>query len=154
MKSNVVNPFAAINTIIVMKKIFSRILVVLAIVVMAGSCKKNYSSADIIYPVNDRKIRFQLYTNQDFSGDASVINFSVFIKNGNRTIFDSSLASMQIKDIPDAAHKLVIEKTVPGNYNSVLAAGFNYAIPGVGNSWFIDTSKAGNTFKIIDFAFQ
>ena len=61
---------------------------------------------------------------------------------------------MQIKDIPDAAHKLVFEKTVTGNYNEDLAAGFRYEIHDVGNSQYIDTSKAGNTFKIIDFAFQ
>jgi hypothetical protein len=137
-----------------MNKFFIRILAMLTVVVILGSCKKNYSSAVTMYPGNDRKIRFQLYTNQDFSGNTSVINFSLFIRNVNRTIFDSSLASMQIKDIPDAAHKLVIEKSVPGNDNSDLAAGFRYDIHDVGNSSYVDTSKAGNTFKIIDFAFQ
>ncbi len=137
-----------------MKKFFICILSALIVVLILSSCKKQYSSTDTMYPVNDRKIRFQLYTNQDFSGNTSVINFSIFIRNANKTLFDSSLASMQIKDIPDAAHKLVIERTVPGNDNSDLAAGFRYEIHDVGNSWYIDTSKAGNTFKIIDYAFQ
>ena len=61
---------------------------------------------------------------------------------------------MQIKDIPDAAHKLVIEKTVPGNDNTDLAVGFHYEIQNVGHSGYIDTSKAGNALKVIDYAFQ
>ena len=61
---------------------------------------------------------------------------------------------MQIKDIPGAAHKLVIEKTVPGNNNADLAAGFRYEIENVGQSGYTDTSRAGNMFKVIDYAFQ
>lgn len=127
----------------------------LTVVFVIVSCKKGYSPGNTIYPGvgTERKIRFQLYTNQDFSTNASVINFSLFIRNTNRTFFDSSLVSMRIKDIPDAAHKLVIEKIVNTD-NSDLAAGFRYEIHDVGNSQYIDTSKAGNTFKIIDFAFQ
>ncbi|MFI5185773.1 MAG: hypothetical protein ACHQF0_03565 [Chitinophagales bacterium] len=136
-----------------MKIYFIRILAILTITVMAMSCKK-YSSGGILYPANDRKIRFQLYTNKDFSGNTSVINFSIFIRDTIGVLFDSSIASMQIKDIPDAAHKLVIEKTVPGNDHSDLAAGFRYEIENVGNSSYTDTSKAGNAFKIIDFAFH
>lgn len=136
-----------------MKKNLSRILATLTVVLAAMSCNKDNSSAGTIYPVVERKFHFQLYTNQDFSANASVINFSLFIKKANGTIFDSSLASMQIKDIPDAAHKLVFEKTVTVS-DIDLAAGFRYEIHDVGNSQYIDTSKAGNTFKIIDFAFQ
>jgi hypothetical protein len=137
-----------------MKKIISATLMI-TVVVIASSCKKQYSSAGTVYPVNtvaERKIRFQLYTNNDFSTDTSVINFSIFIRNANRTLFDSALTSMQIKDIPDALHRLVIEKTVTDN--SDLAAGFNYDIHNVGISWYIDTSRAGNPFKTIDFPFQ
>ena len=67
-------------------------------------------------------------------------------------LLDSSLASIQIKDIPDSLHKIVIEKTVADNAD--LAAGFRYEIPGVGISWHIDTSKAGNKLKVIDYDFQ
>jgi len=118
------------------------------------SCKKQYSTLKNVPAGNERKIRFQLYTNQDFSGDNSRITFSIFIRHTNVILFDSTFASMQIKDIPDAAHKLVIEKTVSGNDNTDLAAGFRYEIENVGFSGFIDTSKAGNPLKIIDYAFQ
>ena len=102
----------------------------------------------------ERKIRFQLYTNEDFSGETSAINFSIFIKTANKTLFDSTLAPMQLKDIPDAAHKLIMEKTVLADNNSDLAAGFRYELQDVGRSDYIDTSKAGNAFKVIDYAFQ
>jgi hypothetical protein len=133
-----------------MKK-FIRIAAALVVLFVAISCRK-YSSGNVTYPAAQRTIRFQLYTNQEFSGNTSVINFSIFIRNANRTLFDSSLASMRIQDIPDALHKLVIEKTV--NDNADLAAGFNYEIQDVGRSWYIDTSKAANPFKIIDYSFQ
>lgn len=118
------------------------------------SCKKQYPIANNVVPDNPRKIRFQLYTNQDFSGNGSLINFSIFIKKADRILFDSALAPMQIKDIPDAAQKIVIDKVILGNENSDLAAGFRYEIQNVGISWYLDTSKAGNALKVIDYAFQ
>jgi len=118
-----------------------------------ASCSKTNPSTDGD-PGIERKFRFQLYTNEDFSNETSVIKFSIFIRNARTTFFDSSFAPMQIKDIPDAAHKIVIEKTVFGTGNSDLAAGFNYEIQNVGNSWYIDTSRAGNVLKVIDYAFQ
>jgi hypothetical protein len=137
-----------------MKKNLILVLATIIVVLILASCKKYDSSPSTMYPGNSRKIRFQLYTNKDFSGETSVINFSLFIKNANSTLFDSALAPMQIKDIPDSAHKLVIEKTVTGNGHEDLAAGFVYEIQNVGVSWYIDTSKAGNGFKVIDYAFQ
>ena len=134
-------------------KIFSISIVVLLIVTME-SCKKTYPSSDGENHGTGRKVLFQLYTDKDFSAETSVIKFSIFIRNARTTFFDSSFASMQIKDIPDAAHKIVIEKTVFGTGNSDLAAGFNYEIQNVGNSWYIDTSRAGNVLKVIDYAFQ
>jgi len=132
-------------------KLFIRTFLAAAFVLLVVSCKKQYPSGTI-RPAQERKIRFQLYTNQDFSDNASVIIFSVFIRDANKTLFDSTLASMRIQDIPDSARKLIIEKTV--NDNSDLAAGFRYEIHDVGTSSFIDTSKAGNAFKIIDYPFQ
>lgn len=136
-----------------MKKKLTLISTILFCVVLATSCSKQYSTSGGNYPVS-RKFRFQLYTNQDFSNNNSVIHFSIFIKNGSTKILDSSLATLQIKDIPDSAHKIVIEKTVTGNYSGDLSAGFLYEIENVGYSWFIDTSKAGNSLKVIDYAFQ
>jgi hypothetical protein len=123
----------------------------LVIALLTLSCRKDYTTSGVTYP-QKRTIRFQLYTNQDFSTNTSVINFSIFIENASKTLFDSSLGSMQIKDIPDNAHKIIIEKTVDDN--SDLAAGFRYEIQNVGISWHIDTSKAGNSLKVIDYAFQ
>jgi hypothetical protein len=127
---------------------------VFALLIILESCKKTYPASDSIDPGIERTIRFQLYTNQDFSGETSIIRFSVFIRNARTTLFDSSLAVMRIKDIPDAAHKLVIEKTVSGNGNANLSAGFHYEIENVGYSGYVDTSKAGNALKVIDYAFQ
>lgn len=135
-----------------MKRLFILTCGLALVTVSALSCKKTYPASAIQYPANSRTIRFQLYTNQDFSANNAVINFSLFIRNANKTLLDSSLASMQIKDIPDGAHKIVIEKTV--NDNSDLAAGFRYEIQNVGYSWYIDTSKGGSASKVIDFAFQ
>jgi len=137
----------------VMKSFFIRAFIAQMLVLTVVSCRKYSSSSTTAYPT-ERKIRFQLYTNEDFSGETSAINFSIFIRTANKTLFDSTLAPMQLKDIPDALHKLVIEKNVLANANSDLAAGFQYELENVGISWFIDTSKGGNPFKVIDYAFQ
>ncbi len=134
-------------------KIFS-ISIVALLIMTAESCRKTYPSTDGEKPVYERKIRFQLYSNEDLSGESSVIEFSIFIRNTRTVLFDSSLAPIQIKDIPDAAHKLIFEKTLSVNDDVDLAAGFNYKIQNVGISWYIDTSKAGNPFKVIDYSFQ
>lgn len=117
------------------------------------SCTKNPGIVNIQHKT-ERKFRFQLYTNENYSEDNAVIHFSIFIRNHARTIFDSALAPMRIKDIPDSTHKLLFEKTVLESNTSDLAAGFNYDIEFVGRSWYLDTSNAGNAFKIIDFAFR
>src|SRR5262245_60322561 len=122
-----------------MKILFISILVLLTFVL--ESCKKTYPSRSGENPGNERKIRFQLYTDKDFSGETSLIEFSIFIRNAQTELFDSSLAPMQLQNIPDAAHKIVIEKTISGNHDADLAAGFRYEIQNVGNSWYIDTSK-------------
>jgi len=124
------------------------------LIIVCQSCKKTYPSTDGVDPAIDRKIRFQLYADKDFSGETSTVNFSVFVRDTHETFFDSSLAPMQLKDIPDAAHKIVIEKIISGHGNTDLAAGFRYEIENVGHSGHTDTSKAGNVFKVIDYAFQ
>src|SRR6476620_3133790 len=133
---------------------FFFVTVVALLSVIGQSCKKTHPSTGGESLSSARKIRFQLYTDKDFSNETSVIKFSIFIRNAHTTLFDSSLAPMQIKDIPDVAHKIVIEKTVSGNGNTDLSAGFHYEIENVGHSGYIDTSKAGNAFKVIDYAFQ
>lgn len=141
------------NKMIAMKRNFIPAFAVITLTLVGSSCKK-YASGPPVFPTNDRKIRFELYTNQDFSGNTSIINFSIFIRTQNQTLLDSALASMEIKDIPDAAHKLAFEKTVSGYNNADLAAGFDYTIQNVGSSWYTDTSKAGTALKVIDYDFH
>jgi hypothetical protein len=130
------------------------ISVVTLLVIIPEACKKTYPSSDGEKPGIDRKIRFQLYTDKDFSSETSVIKFSIFVRDAHTSLFDSSLAPMQLKDIPNAANKIVIEKLVSGHGNTDLAAGFHYEIENVGHSGFTDTSNAGNALKVIDYSFQ
>jgi hypothetical protein len=113
------------------------------------SCKKSNQA-----PPDTRKVKFQLYTTDNFSTSTERIDFSVFISAGNTTLWDSALAPMNIKDIPGPGNKLVIEKQVPGNNSGDLVVGFRYTIENVGNSWYQDTSKAGSTLKILDYNFH
>jgi len=130
------------------------VTVVALLVVIGQSCRKTYPSTGGETLANERKIRFQLYTDKDFSNENSIIKFSIFIRDAHTTLFDSSLAAMQLQDIPDAAHKIVIDKMLLGNNNADLAAGFHYEIQNVGHSGYIDTSRAGNELKVVDYAFH
>jgi hypothetical protein len=113
-------------------------------------------SKDPVPPVPKpaRTLRFILYTDKDFSTNNNNISFSLFIRTHSTTLFDSALATMKIKDIPRLANKIVIEKQVPNDNGSDLAAGFNYTIENVGQSWYTDTIAAGVASKEIVFAFQ
>ena len=61
---------------------------------------------------------------------------------------------MKIKDIPTPGNKLTIEKTFTGGNNADLSVAFLYAIENVGNSWHLDTIKAGNNLKTVEYDFQ
>jgi hypothetical protein len=115
------------------------------------SCKKDQPAARTNPP---RKVRYELFTNEDFSSDQKNILFSIFMRNGQRTIFDSPLATMKIKDIPDSNHRIIIEKLAPDNDTATLVVGFNYQIENVGNSWFLDTFSASSTFKLLRYPFR
>lgn len=102
-----------------------------------------------------RKVRFELYTDKDFSSDRDSIFFSVFIQtSGNKLLFDSLLAPMAVKDIPAFSNKIGIDKSLSGYNDSTLKMGFRYSIQDVGNSWFIDSSSAGQSFKLVSFNFR
>jgi len=133
---------------------FFFVTVVALLSVIGQSCKKTHPSTGGESLSSERKIRFQLYTDKDFSNENSVIKFSIFIRDAHTTLFDSSLAPMKLQDIPDAAHKIVIDKMVLGDNNADLAAGFHYEIQNVGHSGYIDTSRAGNELKVVDYAFH
>jgi len=135
-----------------MKNFYVCPIALMTLAFFAGSCKK-YSSGSAA-SVNSRKIRFQLYSSQDFSNNTYTIKFSIFIKDKDQPLYDSAFAPMLIKDLPDANHKLVVEKYISGYNDSDLVAGFTYEIENVGFSWYIDTAKAGNPLKVIDYDFH
>jgi hypothetical protein len=115
------------------------------------SCKKDQPNAKTN---PSRKVRYELYTSEDFSGDQKNILFSIFMRNGQKTIFDSPLATMKIKDIPDSNHRIIIEKLAPDNDTATLVVGFDYQIENVGFSWYLDTFPATDTFKLLRYPFR
>ncbi|WP_214073833.1 hypothetical protein [Mucilaginibacter sp. dw_454] len=131
-----------------MKKLFTLCVAIFAILSIASCTKKDPT----VKPQNVRSILFKLYTQKDFSDNDEDITFSIFIKKANQTLFDSTLATMKIKDIPKSASAMIFEKKI--NDNSLLSAGFNYSIENVGTSSHIDTIAAGEQNKEIDFSFQ
>jgi len=127
------------------------ILCVFVIAVFILSCQKQSVQTN---PATGRTVKFILYTNKDFSTDNNTITFSLTIKNKlNATVFDSTLTTMRIKDIPGPANKMVFQKTVPDD-GSTLVAGFNYTITNIGSSWFLDTVATGEKLKVIEYPFQ
>jgi len=133
------------------------ISVLCALAILIGSsCKKQIIDNGILDKrVTIRKVQFQLYTTSNFSNENDSIFFKIsIIKPRNQILFDSMLAPMKIKDIPNRAHKLIIDKTVPGNDASLLKVGFYYTIKNVGNSWHTEPFNAGKIFKVVDFNFQ
>jgi hypothetical protein len=126
-----------------------------SITLIGTSCKKQITDEGLEKRINFRKVQFVLYTDKDFSTDNHTITFKVSIKKStNQILWDSTLAPMKIKDIPNAAHKLIIEKAIPGNDPSLLKVGFYYSINDVGNSWYLNAFNVGETFKVVDFDFQ
>ena len=126
-----------------------------SIILIGTSCKKQITDEGLEKRINLRKVEFLLYTDKDFSDDNHTVTFKVSIKKStNQILWDSALAPMKIKDIPDPAHKLIISKIVPGNDPSLLKVGFYYSIKDVGNSWYLNAFNVGETFKIVDFNFQ
>jgi len=136
-------------------KVFLTVLSIFTTVCFVMSCKKESHSQPMHPPT--KTIRFVLYTNEDFSNDNDTISFTVTIRTNSgtinsRTIFDSTLATRRIKDIPGPLNKLVFEKTVPDN-GSVLAAGFIYTTRfGIGSHF--DTVGTNVKFKDFEYAFQ
>jgi hypothetical protein len=130
--------------------------VITVLVFVTGSCKKEYTVPQENHntPGPSRTVRFELYTNKDFSGNPEIIHFSLHMKNDRKFIFDSLFVTMKVEDIPDSNHRIVIEKAVPGNDTSTLAVGFYYEIEGVGISWYLDSFPATDTFKLVRYPFQ
>ena len=113
------------------------------------SCKKDSAKNNVT-----RTVQFELFTTKDFSNDDNTITFTLHIRNENRSVWDSVLAPMKIKDIPGEANKLKFEKVVPNDDGSDLSIGFLYKIQNVGESWYFDTMKRGNPLKLVSFDFR
>jgi hypothetical protein len=133
-----------------MKKLFILSISVLTIAVGTSSCKKENTPGKAL---DSRSVKFKLYTDKDFSTDESNITFSIFIRDGETHLFDSTYAVMKIKDIPKMANAIVAEKKIQAN-NNRLVVGFNYTIENVGYSWYVDTLGATQPSKVVDFNFR
>jgi hypothetical protein len=138
-----------------MKSLQTLFILCVAMAVAGSACKKQTTA-----PPNDgtgtqRQVQFSLYTDKDLSADNNFITFKLSIQNSSSTtLWDSTLAPMRIKDIPNLANKLEFVKWVPNNDPSLLKVGFYYTIENVGNSWHLDSFNAGETLKKIEFNFQ
>jgi hypothetical protein len=129
-----------------------KLLTVLAIVILAGSCKKdNTPNPNVHAPA--RVVRYELYTDQDFSNNQSNIDFTLHM-HSNRLNFDSALATMKVKDIPDFEHRIIVEKSVPGNDTSTLVVGFVYQIENVGTSWYLEQFPGQDTLRVVRYSFR
>jgi len=132
-----------------MKKFLGPIL--LSLIILCGSsCKKDNVQTT---PPSSRTITFILYTEKDFSTDDHNITFSLLIKNPLKILFDSSLSTIKVKDIPAPGNKLIVEKKIPDD-GSAWVVGFQYNIENVGYSWYLDSCAAGQTSKTVEYAFQ
>lgn len=127
------------------------ILAVIAVSCIIYSCTKDHDNTGN-KPI--RKVHYELFTTEDFSEDNHDIQFNLFMRDNRRTIFDSALAIMKIKDIPDSLNRLIFDKLVPGNNQDSLVVGFTYRIFDVGYSWYLDKFQKGDTLKKIIYSFK
>jgi hypothetical protein len=132
-----------------MKIAILRLILALLAAIIISSCNKESMP---VKPLA-RTIKYNLYTEKDFSTDNHNISFSLLIRDGSKILLDSVVATMKVKDVPNLANKLVFEKTILYN-NTDLTVGFRYTIEDVGYSWHLDTFKAGETNKVFNFSFQ
>ena len=119
-----------------------------SLLVFSG-CKDD-DDADL--EISPRKVRFELYTDQDFSSETDSIIFEPRIV-GDTVLWDSAF-TLHVKDIPAATDKIVFEKVVPNDDNSELKVGFRYTIIGVGISWYNQKLSPGEQFKTVSFNFN
>lgn len=101
-----------------------------------------------------RKVKFVLYTDQDFAGEENNITFSLLIKTKTHHLLDSALSTIKIKDIPHIENKWEFEKQVMNDDGSQLDVGFVYSIENVGYSWHLDSLKPGEAYKEVTYIFR
>lgn len=136
-----------------MKQFSTNFLFCLVLLFGFLSCKKDTKIPTP--PPAPRKVRYILYVKNPFPDDDKLITFDAIMKNEGKVLFDTTLAPMKISAMPEKEHAIVFEKSVPaGNENADLVVGFTYYIQDVGYSWSLDTAKAGNPLKIMEYPFQ
>ena len=136
-----------------MKRAYTLTAAILTIII--ASCRKDHNPlCDTHKPAPIRKVRYELFTKENFADDQHNITFNLFMRNDRRNLLDSPLATMKISAIPDSLHRIIIEKPVPGNDTSTLVVGFTYYIENVGYSWYLDSFPATDTFKLIRYSFR
>ena len=134
-----------------MKRYMLIVVSLLSLVLSLSSCDKDGGKPDNKV---ERKIQYVLYTNEDFSNDEHNITFSVFARDHEKNLIDSAIATMKVKEIPSAANKIVVEKTLVTDASTALLAGFVYEIEGVGVSWHLDSIPAGQNSITVEYAFK
>ena len=138
-----------------MKKVSVLSILIVSIIMIGTSCKKNTAEYIPINPTDPRLVQFVLFTNSEFSNDNTTVTFTLSIKKPTaEVLWDSVLAPIKIKDIPGLDKPLFVEKYVPGNDPSLLKVGFFYTIENVGNSSFTVPFEPGETLKKVGFNFQ
>jgi hypothetical protein len=136
-------------------KRFFYLMLLICLVSLAISCDKQNGVPHNYDTSVHKTIMFSLYTDIDFSGENDAIAFTVFITNlRDQMVWDSALVPMKLKDIPDMANKIIVEKAITIHKDSVLKVGFKYVIDEVGYSSFYDTCNASETLKKVNFNFQ
>src|SRR5690348_7386498 len=125
------------------------IVAALAAVCILYSCTKDHGNTG---NKPTRKVHYELFTTEDFSEDHHDIQFNLFMRDSRRTIFDSALAIIKVKDIPDSLHKWAFDKIVPGNNQDSLVVGFTYRIFDVGYSWYLLGFPKGDTLKTVIYS--
>ena len=123
-------------------------------IIMGISCKKHETCDLPNHNAVQRTVQFTLYTNKDVSNDQHNVSFKLFIENSrHEVLWDSTLAPMKEKDIPGFEGKIVVQKLVPNDDNSLLKVGFHYIIEDVGYASHDEPDFPGQSFKVIDFNF-
>ena len=124
------------------------------LMMMVISCKKPGIDGLPMNPPVYRIIQFRLYTTKDVSNDQHNISFKLFIENSkHEVLWDSTLAPMKEKDIPGISNKIVVQKLVPNDDNSLLKVGFHYAIEDIGYASYYEPDAPSQFFKVVDFNF-
>jgi len=133
---------------------FFRCCAIIAAIATVPACRKDHQTPPP--PPSTRTIEYRLYTEQDFSNVSDSIIFNLYMRSSDgHKLLDSALAPMLVKEIPNKAHQLVFRKEVPaGHEKDDLVVGFTYYLVNIGYSWYLDTCKAGQPLKIMEYSFK